>query len=100
MPSPELSTFPYDFVEVIWDDAKCETGWMPENEMEEPGEEIAYSVGWLVQKTKKHLVIGASISLNEDDGVYHFNNRQQIPRGMVKSIKVLKKKCSKKSKEG
>jgi hypothetical protein len=76
----------FDLVEVIWDDAsELTAGWTDEIEKTEPA--LALSVGFLVRESKDHIVIAQDI---DDQG--HHNGRSQIPRGMVKRIKVLRKK--------
>jgi hypothetical protein len=75
----------YDLVEVIWDDAsELTAGWADELEKTEPA--LALSVGFLIKSTKEHIVIAMDI---DDNG--HHNGRSQIPAGMVKKIKVLRK---------
>jgi hypothetical protein len=76
----------YDMVEVIWDDAsELTSGWTSEIERTEPA--LALSVGFLVRETKDHIVIA-----QDTDSQGHHNGRSQIPRGMVKKLKVLRKK--------
>lgn len=76
----------FDAVMVLWDDAtELPAGWTDEVEEVEPA--LAISVGFLIKETKDHIVLALDIDANG-----HHNGRSQIPRGMVKSIKVLKKK--------
>ena len=77
----------YDLVEVIWDDATEIDGWKEEHEEEELKPCLILSVGFLVAKTKTHIVIAQDLSHDRMR-----NGRSQIPRGMVRQIKVLKKK--------
>ena len=78
----------FDLIEVIWDDAsELTAGWTDEIEKTEPA--LALSVGFLIKDSKDHIVIAMDI---DDQG--HHNGRSQIPRGMVKKIKVLRKKDS------
>lgn len=77
----------YPMVEVLWDDATELKGWKEEHEEEELKHCPILSVGFLVKKTRSHVVIAQDIS---DDRMR--NGRSQIPRGMVKSIRVLRKK--------
>ena len=75
----------YDIVEIWWDDAsEMEPGW--KDELEKPEPALALSVGFLLQNDKDHVVIAL-----DTDGDGHHNGRGQIPRGMVKKIKVLRK---------
>lgn len=77
----------YDMVEVTWNDAsELTSGWSNEIvEKDEPA--LALSVGFLVRETKEHIVIA-----QDTDAEGHHNGRSQIPRGMVKKIKILRKK--------
>lgn len=79
-------TQPLDLVEIIWEDAsEAEQGWRKDIEHDEPA--LALSVGFLVKKTKDRIYIAQDL---DADG--HHNGRGQIPRGMVRSIRVLRKK--------
>lgn len=76
----------FDLVEVWWDDATdLESGWT--DKVEDIKHALALSVGFLIKETKEHIVL----ALDTDADGQH-NGRSQIPRGMVKKIKVLKKK--------
>jgi hypothetical protein len=75
----------FPIVAVAWDDAKAIDGWGEEDDTLEPC--IVLSVGFLVKKTPKYIVLAQDIA---PDGTVC--GRGQIPRGMVKRIKVLKKK--------
>lgn len=76
----------YDLVEVIWDDAAgLRDGWTASHEKVEPY--IALSVGFLIQDTTDHILIAQ----DTDENGSH-NGRTQIPKGMVKKMKVLRKK--------
>jgi hypothetical protein len=76
----------FDAVLVTWDDATELTGgWTDQLEKVEPA--LALSVGFLIKETKDHIILALDI-----DPHGHHNGRSQIPRGMVKKIKVLKKK--------
>lgn len=75
----------YPLVEVIWDDAAgLKDGWKATNEMPEPY--IALSVGFLIRDGEHHIIIAQD---TDEEGSH--NGRTQIPRGMVKRIKVLRK---------
>lgn len=79
----------YDLVEVWWSDAsEMEAGWTAE--IQKPDHAMALSVGFLIHDDKDHLVI----ALDTDEHGMH-NGRSQIPRGMVKKIKVIRKKDKK-----
>lgn len=76
----------WDMVEVVWNDASALTdGWAKDVERDEPA--LALSVGFLIRETKEHIVIAQDV-----DGEGHHNGRSQIPKGMVKKLKVLRKK--------
>ena len=76
----------FDLCEVIWNDAtELEGGWSKEVDPPEPA--LALSVGFLVHSDKDFLIL----ALDTDEAGHH-NGRSQIPRGMVKKMKVLRKK--------
>ena len=76
----------WDMVEVVWNDAaELTSGWTDQLEKDEP--QLALSVGFLIHESKEHIVIAQDI---DEHG--HHNGRSQIPRGMVKNLKVLRKK--------
>lgn len=76
----------FDIVFVVWDDAtELPAGWTDETPDVEPA--LATSVGFLIKETKDHIILALDCDANG-----HHNGRSQIPRGMVKSIKVLRKK--------
>ena len=77
----------YPIVEVIWDDATEIKGWREEHEDEELKPCLILSVGFLVKKTKTHIVLAQDLSHDRMR-----NGRSQIPMGMVKQIKTLRKK--------
>lgn len=75
----------YPLVEVIWDDAAgLKDGWTAAHEKLDPY--IALSVGFLLRDNGEHILIA-----QDTDGAGSHNGRTQIPRGMVKHIKVLRK---------
>ena len=75
----------FDLVEVWWSDAsEMESGWA--SDLEPPAMAMALSVGFLLHKDKDHYVI----ALDTDEHGSH-NGRSQIPTGMVKKVKVLRK---------
>ena len=80
----------YPLVEVVWNDAsELTSGWSQEiEEKDEPA--LALSVGFLIRETKEHIVIAQDTDPNG-----HHNGRSQIPRGMVKKMKVLRKQDKK-----
>lgn len=80
----------YDLYEVWWDDAAgLRHGWM--DRTEEPKPQMVISVGFLVVDTPGHIIIA-----QDTDGEGAHNGRTQIPRGMVKKMRLLRKKDAKK----
>lgn len=76
----------YPMVEVVWDDAaELVSGWS--DDIENDGPQLVISVGFLIKETKEHIVIAQDI---DEHG--HHNGRSRIPRGMVKKMKILRKK--------
>lgn len=79
----------YDMVEVVWDDAAgFRDGWKDKIDPIEP--QLALSVGFLVVDDPEHIILASD---TDERGAH--NGRTQIPRGMVKKIKVLRKKDQK-----
>ncbi len=75
----------YDMVEVWWDDASgFRHGWFGKLDALEP--QMALSVGFLIRETDDHIMIAS-----DTDSEGNHNGRTQIPRGMVKRLKILKK---------
>ena len=75
----------FDIVEVIWDDAAAQKPeWTTEIVI---GNNLVRSVGFLVYCKKDYVVVAQDL-----DGDGEHNGRTQIPRGMVKSMRVLRKK--------
>ena len=76
----------FDLLEVIWDDASgIRHGWAAKTEKVEAYS--ALSVGFLIKETPEHIIIAQD---TDEEGGH--NGRSQIPRGMVKKIRVLRKK--------
>ena len=75
----------YPLVEIRWDDAaSLEHGWV-DPESEKPVAQMVTTVGFLIADGPAHVVIASTT-----DGTW-VNGRFQIPRGMVRSIKPLRK---------
>ncbi len=82
----------FDLVEITWDDASSlEHGWVDPAD-EKPQPQLVKTVGFLVNESEHYLVIASTT-----DGNW-VNGRFQIPKGMVKSVKPLRRK--RKAKEG
>ena len=80
----------HDLVEIWWDDAtELEAGWR--EDVDEPEPMLALSVGFLVWETKDHIILA-----QDTDGQGSHNGRGQIPKGMVKKMKVLRKRDTQK----
>lgn len=79
----------YDLVEIWWDDASAlDAGWT--EKVEEPEPQMCISVGFLIKQTEKHVIIAMDL---DPEGKH--NGRSQIPVGMVKHTKILRKKDKK-----
>jgi hypothetical protein len=79
----------YPLVEVWWDDAThLELGWKTAEEFkaEVLQPEIVMSVGFLIAETPDHVVIAMDV---DKEGQH--NQRGQIPRSMVKRMRVIRK---------
>lgn len=81
----------YPLFEIWWDDAAgLRHGWM--DRTEEPKAQMVVSVGFLIVDSPTHIIIAQD---TDTDGGH--NGRTQIPRGMVKYMKLLRKKDEKKA---
>jgi len=84
----------YPLVLIVWDDAAgFRHGWTSKDEPLVP--QLAVSVGFLIQETEHHILIA-----QDTDGDGAHNGRGQIPKGMVRSMKILKKANMPKPSEG
>lgn len=73
-------------VSIVWDDASAlEQGWFDPAEEKDPKAQLVTTIGFLVKETDKYVVIA-----HTSDGSF-VNGRFQIPKGMIKTIKPLKK---------
>lgn len=75
----------HPIVAVLWDDATAIDGWS--HGEDEPKPCLILSVGFLVKKTKHHIILAQDLA---PDGMQC--GRGQIPRGMVRQIKTLRKR--------
>lgn len=76
--------YPYPLVEVYWTDAETDSGW------EHPGEKnptvpLVVTVGFLVNETDQLVSIASTTG---EDRAH--NSRIQIPKGMIKEMRILK----------
>lgn len=79
----------YPLVEVWWDDAtSLAHGWKTQAEFtaEALNHEIVMSVGFLIAESADHIVLAMDV---DKEGQH--NQRGQIPRSMVKKMRVIKK---------
>lgn len=74
--------YKYDLVEITWEDAASSHGW---EELEETDidEQLALTVGFLIKENGSRVVIAGTCGTTDS------NNRIQIPRGMIRNMKVL-----------
>lgn len=76
----------YDWVAVQWDDAAgLRHGWM--DKAEKPKPQLALTLGFLIVDTPEHIIIAGD---TDEDGGH--NGRTQIPRGMIRKVRVIHKK--------
>ncbi len=69
---------------VKWDDVSSYTGWIDIDEAKYSKPFQAKMVGWEVHRDKKNLILATGFAGDECNG------RRVIPRGCIKSVKVLK----------
>ncbi len=75
----------YPLEEIIWDDAAgLGNGWMQHDE--EPVPQHVISVGFVIKETDTYLVYASD---TDNDGGH--NGRTQIPKGMIKTRRILRK---------
>lgn len=76
----------YPLVEVWWDDAAgLDGGWKAKMDKLEP--QIIMSVGFVIVDNEQYLIIA-----QDTDAEGSHNGRTQIPRGMVKNIRLLRQR--------
>jgi len=75
----------FDMVEIWWDDAAgLPAGWDDKSPKIE--HQLCLSVGFVIAETPEHIVIAMDL-----DAAGNHNGRSQIPIGMIKHRKVLRK---------
>lgn len=84
-------------VEVIWDDAACETGELTEGKIEKLHPIPRRHVGYLIRGDDKEVVLSCGITerskaSDEPDVQDTFELSFALPRGIIKEIKVLEGK--------
>lgn len=73
------------FLEVEWEDAASNDGWIGKEEDTTP--ETIISRGWLVKEAEGYVTIAAAIHKNDD---HEYGSTQTIPRGMIRVCRELK----------
>lgn len=71
-------------VEVTWEDAAMTKVWDEGDPM--PGTFVARTVGYLIERDRKRLVIGHEVF--EEDG--HWRCVTAIPAALIKRVRVLR----------
>jgi len=74
--------------EVIWEDAWHESGELTQKAIADLSPVMRHSVGYLLKKTQKEVVIAAGI-VNITDSEVNYCDVSVIPRGVVKGIMPL-----------
>lgn len=78
----------FPLVLVEWDDAHATTQWQDPADVEET-HAWTVSVGWLILDTATQVGIAAVLCSPDSDIPNSMAARMTIPRGMVRSIRVL-----------
>lgn len=77
----------YPIVEIIWDDPTALThGWLDNTDLADVKPGLVLSVGFLIQETEDHIIYASDL-----DPRGNHNGRTQLPRGVIKKLRVLKK---------
>lgn len=81
---PKVTTH-YPLAEIIWNDASgLRHGWMYKADKLEP--QLVMSVGFIIDEDEDHVVYASD---TDSEGAH--NGRTQIPRGMIQSMRLLRK---------
>lgn len=75
-------------VKVKWQDTMSESDWKDIDEIKKWAKKeraICVSVGWLVERTKKYIVVAGSKGVNDED----YGDFIRIPRAIIKKITRL-----------
>ena len=81
--------FSHDIVMVTWDDAgELGLGWQQDDQIK-PSKQLARTIGFLLAKTREHLVIASTVD-DAKASVHHF----QIPRKMIQKLEIYGAKGS------
>lgn len=76
---------PYPIVECVWIDIVGDCDWVADPEHQT---DLCLTMGFLVKETDDTYIIASTIS-NDHNGVPHSIARMQIPKGIVKSLRML-----------
>ena len=76
----------YPLVEVKWNDATGESGWMDINKakLSKPAKPV--SLGYLLEKTKEKLIIFTDYIVDDEDGTLTVGNVSTIPAAWVQDV--------------
>jgi len=81
---PRVTTH-YPLAEIIWNDASgLRHGWLYKADKLEP--QLVLSVGFIIEEDEDHVVYASD---TDSEGAH--NGRTQIPKGMIKSMRILRK---------
>ena len=76
----------YPLVEVKWNDATGESGWMDINKAKLSKPARPVSLGYLLEKTKEKLIIFTDYIVDEEDGTLTVGNVSTIPAAWVQDV--------------
>lgn len=81
-----MAKLPFDtFMEVVWDDAVSNDGWVSVDEDAQP--ERIVSRGWLIKETSSYLLLAGALYERHGNTI---GSTQTIPTGMIVSRRKLK----------
>ena len=76
----------YPLVEVKWNDATGESGWMDINKAKLSKPARPVSLGYLLEKTKEKLIIFTDYIVDDEDGTLTVGNVSTIPAAWVQDV--------------
>ena len=76
----------YPLVEVKWNDATGEAGWMDINKAKLSKPARPVSLGYLLEKTKEKLIIFTDYIVDDEDGTLTVGNVTTIPAAWVQDV--------------
>lgn len=80
----------FKIVEVEWEDARTELDAAGADEIKECGGRYSKTVGFLVEKTKKHIKLAGLFFPETKDDFPIFKYIHIIPRSLIRKMRVLK----------